>query len=402
MTSRPRLLGLLLAGCLTLAFARAADLPPAGLAAARPAPRARSESEGLLQLAASVLARSDYGTAAATYRKVLQRPSTTPEEASVALLGLARTYRRAGASAKATSLYEKFVHEFPNDEHVPDALLELGRLLRQMGATKLAMNRFYSVIHSTIKAPPEGLEHYQSLARTAEYEIAETYFEAGDYAHAGKYFGRLALVDLAPEDRARTSFMSARCQLLSDDSVGGVHALTSFLESWPQDENAPEARYLLAVALRKLGRTQEALEVTMELLRGEKDKAAAGGRTWAFWQRRTGNLLANDFYQQGDTLSALAIYRGLRDLSDAPGWRLPVLYQIGLCCERLHNYDEARGTYRAIAADPGATKGTPPPEIAEVVRMANWRLGYLDWQEQTERRLGELLPHASAAPKPSL
>jgi tetratricopeptide (TPR) repeat protein len=398
MTPRPRLFRLLLALSLGSPAARAAELTPSAAAAPAATALANTEAQGLQVIAASLQARSDPVTAVATYRKVLELPGATPAEESAALLGLARTYRHAGTWAKATAMYEKFVRQFPNDERVPDALLEMGRLLRQMGATKLAMNRFYSVIHSAIKVPAEGFDHYQSLARTAEYEIAETYFEAGDYARAGKYFSRLALVDLARQDRAKTSFMSARCQLLGDDPVGGVKALTSFLENWPADENAPEARYLLAVTLRKLGRNQEALDVTLELLRVEKDKASANGRTWIFWQRRTGNMLANEFYEDGDTLSALAIYRGLSDLSDEPTWRLPVLYQIGLCCERLHNYEEARTRYQTIVAAPAATKPDPAPEIAEIVRMASWRMGYLDWLERTDAKLGELLPHNAATP----
>ncbi len=67
----------------------------------------------------------------------------------------------------------------------------------------MAINRFYSVLNSTLKLPPDAFDHYQLLAKTAQFEIAETHFETGNFAEAGKFFGRLRLLDLAPVDRAR-------------------------------------------------------------------------------------------------------------------------------------------------------------------------------------------------------
>ena len=154
----------------------------------------------------------------------------------------------------------------------------------------------------------------------------------------------------------------------------------------------PEARYLLATTLRQLNHPNEALTVTMELLRSEQSASADDAKRWAYWQRRTGNQLANDFFQQGDTMNALSIYQGLAALSPEPAWRLPVEYQIALCYERLRLADRAKAAYQSIvdgAAElANAKSGAPvPPEMTELARMAAWRLTNLDWTDRTDHQL---------------
>src|SRR2546430_988213 len=118
-------------------------------------------------------------------------------------------HRKQGALTKAAAIYERYIKDYPGDERVPDALLDLGRTLRALGIYKLAITRFYSVLNTTLKLPGEGFERYQVLAKTAQFEIAQTHFEAGDFAEAGKFYTRLRLLDLASSDRARAQFMAA-------------------------------------------------------------------------------------------------------------------------------------------------------------------------------------------------
>jgi tetratricopeptide (TPR) repeat protein len=155
--------------------------------------------------------------------------------------------------------------------------------------------RFYSVLNSTLKLPGEGFERYQVLAKTAQFEIARTHFEAGEFAEANKFYNRLSLLELAPADRALAQFMAANSLRLQGNVESAVTALRAFLEQAPSDENAPEARYLLALSLHELKRPQEALAVTLDLLQAEQARVAADAKRWNYWQRRTGNQLANSF-----------------------------------------------------------------------------------------------------------
>lgn len=361
-----------------------------------------TELTGLLNLGQNLTDRGDYSAAEIAYRQVLKLSEPTQAAAKLALLGMARMHRKQGAFTKAAAIYETFLKEFPSDDRAPDALLDLGRTLRAMGAYRSAIARFYSVINSTLKLPAEGFERYQVLAKTAQFEIAETHYETGDFAEASKFFLRLRQLDLAPVDRARAHFKAAYALSLGGDYDASVMTLRTYLEQCPDDENVPEARYLLAINLRKLKRSQEALTVTLDLLATEKSRMSTDAKRWIYWQRRTGNQLANDFFENGDTANAQTIYTNLLPLSPEPAWQLPITYQIALCSERLGAVELAGKSYRSIVDTAGPT---PTPELAGLVQMAAWRLQHIGWRDDMQHQLtsffetttGRLPP---APPKP--
>ncbi len=355
------------------------------------------ELASLLKLGKGLSDRGDFDAAAIAYHQVLKNTLTTPEQVQEALLGLARMHRKEGTLTKAVAVFERFLKDYPGDARVPEVLLDLGRTQRAMGAHQIAITRFYSVINSTLKLPKEGFDHYQQLAKTAQFEIAETHFQSGNFAEAQRFFSRLRLLDLVPEDRARAHFKAAYAQHLGGDLEGAVRTFRDYLEQWPDDENVPEARYLLAVDLHALRRTQEALAVTLDLLRAEKSRVATDPKRWAYWQRRTGNQLANEFFQNGDPLNAHTLYTALAALSDEPSWQLPVSYQLALCYERLGMTDRAASTYERIAA---AIDPAQLPNLAELGRMASWRRSHLDWRQNLGQHMTSVFETKEPKPAP--
>lgn len=365
-----------------------------------PAAVGTDEIQGLLKLGAALSERGEYDSAEIAFRQVMNAPGVPEEDLKTALLGLARMHRRQGAHTKAVAILERYLKDYPGDDRSPEVLLDLGRTLRALGIHRLAIARFFSVLNSTLKLTGSDFEHYQRLTKTAQFEIAQTHFEAGSFAEANKYFTRLRLLDLAPADRARAHFMAAYSLRLQGDREAAITNLRAFIEQSPGDENIPEARHLLATTLRELGRSQEALAATLDLLRMES-RTAADPKRWAFWQRRTGNQLANEYFEAGDTLNARTIYSALVELANEPAWRLPLLYQIALCDERLGLVDRARDSYRKIGETAGAA---PPPELAELVHMAAWRLDHLDWREQLGQQVGSFFtppPDPASDPTPA-
>ncbi len=359
--------------------------------------RTRDELQSLLKLGQLLTDRGDYDSAEIAFHQLLNSPSVARADIAPTLLALARMHRKQGALTKAVAIYERFLKDYPDSEQIPDALLDLGRSLRALGVYKTALARFYAVINATLKLPGEGFERYQLIAKTAQFEIAETHFQSADFASAAKFYSRLRLLDLAPGDRARAHYKAGYSLRLLGDLENAVTTLRAYLAQWPDDENVPEARYLLAISLRDLKRPQEALTATLELLRTEKNRVAADPKRWAYWQRRTGNHLANDFFEAGDTLNALSIYTGLVELAPEPVWRLPLTYQIALCHERLAAQDRARTAYRAIIEEAGAT---PPAELAELVRMAKWRLEHLSWRDNVGQQITSFFETSTGKAQP--
>ena len=180
-----------------------------------------------------------------------------------------------------------------------------------------------------------------------------------------------------------------------------VATLRAYLDQWPADENVPEARYVLASALDQLKRPQEAQAVTLALLHSE---STADPRRWAYWQRRTGNQIANKLFQDGDTQNALAIYLCLAGLS--PGaltWRVPVVYQTALCYERMFQVESARTAYQAVLdaiQDQAPAPLASAPELVELAGMAKWRMEHLEWRDNLNRRLTNFVIPGTVTPAP--
>ena len=342
----------------------------------------------------------DYDSAIIAFLQVLAEQATR-EQINEALLGVARTYRKKGDFTKSAASYERFAKEFPGDPQLPAAYLELGRTFRALGAYKQAIAQFYSVLNSTLKLPENDGTDYKQLARTAQFEIAETYFQTGNYTEASRFFSRLKLLDLAPEDRARAQFKAAFSMCLALDDEKAVSSLQAFITQNADDENVPEARYLLSASLRRLGRNQESLRATLDLLKTETQRSRKDAGRWAYWQRKTGNQLANEFYQTGDFPAALTIYQSLAQLSSAPEWNMPATYQIGLCYERLRLFDRARESYQSIVDRMKTIQSDAPGhrDLIDLGEMASWRLSQLDWQMSTDSQISALFPTGTHQPE---
>lgn len=385
--------------------APAASAPPGGTPAPDAPTSVAEEIASLLRIGDNKTRAQDWASAVLAYNQVLVAGrSATPDQVRTALLGLARAYRGDLRLTQSSAVYERYIKDYPDDEQLPVVYLELGRCLRVLGAHRLAISRFYSVLNSTLKLPEEGTDNYRQLARTAQFEIAETYFQAGDYDQAFRFYSRLRLLDLAPTDRARAAFKSAYALNLKGDDEQAVTHLRTYLSLYPDGEDAAEARHLLALALRRLGRSQESLAATLELLKIESSRTAADPKVWSHWQRKTGNHLANSFYEQGDILTALTIYECLRNLGGPPEWLLPVQYQIGLCQERLQQPALARATYEGILAAlpaPAAPETKTPAILQDIGIMVAWRLKHLTWLESTGKQSSLFIAPGVADSRPA-
>ena len=249
--------------------------PPAGAAEAT----ADEIAQSMLVLARRMFERNDPESAETAYTDILNSP-VSDAIIQDALIDYAEFLRKTNRHTRAAAIYEKFLATYPAANRAPTVLIALGRTLRDMGAFPLAQARFYAVLNSTLAVSPENLERYRDLAQLAKFEIAETYYQQGDYASAGKFFGRIKLLDLPPEDRARAGFREAYAFFLDGKLEQAVAALRTFLEIYPQNPAVQESRYLLCLSLRRLGRTQEALTETLTLLRSAQAQSDTDRETW--------------------------------------------------------------------------------------------------------------------------
>ena len=367
----------------------------------------KTEIAGYAQLAKEAADKEKWPLADHFLRLLVELPCEVGEK-KAALREIADEYEKHKQLTKAVAIYEKMIELFPQDSDLPHLFFKVGQLYRETGAYGRAVSRFYSVLNTALKINERGVESYRDLSQRAQMEIAETYLSTGDYKQASKFFQLLARGELAEELRSKVDFKSLHCLFLLDESAKSVVAAGKFLENYPDDESVPEVRFIQASALRTTGRKKEAFDAVLVLLRAEKPRREKAPDRWAYWQKKTGNEFANEFYKQGDFLSALTIYQTLAKLGEEPDWQWPVIYQMGLCFERLRLVSRAGESYKYIIDQAKKTEsegGKLSEQGTNLLQMAQWRGEQLAWQYSAETRLQRLLgePQApSAAPAESV
>jgi tetratricopeptide (TPR) repeat protein len=352
-------------------------------------PSPDENEQSLLRIAETKTAAGDYATAEIAFRQLLAAPPH-PERDHRVLLGLARLHRLRQEGARAAAIYEKLLRDSPQNPANPAIYLELARTLRSLGAYDLAIGRFYSVINATLNLPSVDPSDYRQLARTAQFELADTHLIAGHYDEASKLFERLVTLDLSPEDRNLARLQAASAHARAGRIAAAVSILSPSLTPEAGTPVLPEALHLQSTLLLQLDRAEEGLALVQRLLASEHEQRLDQPERWQEWQRRTGNQLANEFYERGDAAAALTIYQTLAAMDKRPEWRLSLVYQIGLCFERLAALESALIAYREVATA-GAPTASPSGQLAELARMAAWRIRHLEWQARTTREWQQLI-----------
>jgi tetratricopeptide (TPR) repeat protein len=305
-----------------------------------------------------------------------------PEEIKrAALLELGMVMQEQQEFTKAQQTYSEFVRRYEKDPATPEVLLRQGYLYRQMGVPVLALSKFYAVISSCLNLKLDQLEYYQKLVTRAQAEIAETYLLEGQYADAIDYFNRLLKLESPDLERSEVLYKLARSYSAAGKSAEAVATARLFVEKFPDHSEVPEARFLLATSLKKMGRTEEALKEIDALLKGQNEKSRSDPTQWLYWQQRAGNEIANQLYREGDFVSALQVYQLLADLNKSAEWQVPVWYQIGLVFENLKQHAKACDMYdKVIAREKETSAKGPNAALKQVAEMAAWRKQCLNWE----------------------
>ena len=269
----------------------------------------------------------------------------------------------------------------------------------------------------------------------AMFEIAETFMDSEDYDQAVKFYDRLwrldqlrdfdrAIVrfkqgvahyrraldnlrkldrnkDLAPELRQEVELPFDKTPRADFAKVKEV--LRGYGTIYPESTYVPESHYILALTFEQLNQDEESIRELLVLLKEadfHPDKIAAlqvnrttrdqdlvylnkMRRIWNFWKKKTGNYLANQFFENAEYFNAYRIYSALRKIDSSPTWQVPLLYQIALCEEKLGNYVQATETYISIENFVNSVKEAREDLASSeylnfVFGMAKWRREQLE------------------------
>jgi tetratricopeptide (TPR) repeat protein len=307
-----------------------------------------------------------------------------PEFKRKALLELALSTQDNGDFVKAQQIYAQFLQHYPDDQSAPEILLRQGLLFRQMGVNTMAISKFYSVMSTTLKLKVENLDYYKNLVLQAQTEIADTYYIQGEFNQAVEFYTKLLKADSPSLNKKQIEFKLIRSlSFVTDQRDETISRAQKFLEEFPDYPDLAEVRFVLAHAFTAAGRNAEALKQVLLLLQAQEGNARSNPELWSYWQRRTGNEIANQLYKEGDYLDALQIYQNLAALDPAPAWQAPALYQVGLVFEQLQQWQRASDTYDEILARRAEMTGSnAPPSLSSLCDMALWRKNYIAWLQK--------------------
>lgn len=302
-----------------------------------------------------------------------------------ALLDLGLIAEEQREFSRAQQVYNQFLKRFGESALGPEILLRQGLMYREMGAPTLAMAKFYAVGSTALKLKDGNLEHYRRVVLQSQTEIANTYFRQAKYEDAAEFLRRLLKQETVDLHRAKIQYKLVQCrERLHQDQEMEADA-REFLRLYSDSPDAPEVRFLLANALKRVGRNRDALQEISQLLISQEAVGKTNAAAWAYWQQRAGNEIGNQLYQEGDYANALTVYEGLLPLNRSLDWQGPLLYQVGLIYEKLAQPPRAGTAYSNLMVL--AQEATTPvsPGVRSIVDMAKWRLEQVQWEAKAQR-----------------
>ena len=307
-----------------------------------------------------------------------------------ALYELALAHHEDNQLIRAQQIFSHYLKQYEDDPMTPEIHLRQGMIYRQLGTHNLAVGKFYAVMNSALSLKQDKLEYYKTLVLHAQTEIADTYFAQNKLTEAADFYQRLLKLPGTELNRPQIQFKLVRTLAYLDRHTEAVAHGRMLLNSYPTATEIPETRYQIAMSLKALNKTADALEEVLSLLQTQKAVSDQDPANWAYWQQRTGNEIANHFYREHNDLDALSIYQSLAKISSAPAWQLPVLYQTGLVFERLRQPAKAIAAFDQILQRANEREVKTQLALATVLDMARWRKDHVNWQEQADRRSASL------------
>lgn len=344
----------------------------------------RADYEAFLDWGRRMKREKNYEAAENCFVMIMKGPA--PDDLQrTALLELALMAQENQRFTRAQQIYSQYLERFSDDPSAAEVCLRQGLLYRQMGAPTLALSKFYAVMTTSLRLKLDRLEYYQRLVLQAQTEIADTYYLQGKYADAAEFLGRLLKLDNPQLNRSQVVYKMIRSLAGLNRHTEVIAQAEIFVNQYPDAPELPEVRFLYADALKKLGRAREATQQVLALLQAQESVAMNQPANWAYWQQRSGNEIANQFYKEGDYLNALEIYQNLALLNEAPTWQLPVWYQMGLVFERMMQPARAAEYYdKILNREKELDSAQRTLSLETVLDMARWRREQLQWQLKTE------------------
>lgn len=348
--------------------------------------------QGFLRNARLALKHGNIDRAELLYLKLLEQDMPITERLDL-LVEYGNMYVKTGKKVKYSAVLENFVALGAGDPRLPIAYLELGRAYRELGDFKKSLLAFNNVLNASLMGAEVDMEAFKRASLKAKIEITDTYLSMGDFDEANRALKRLQTLSLSDADREKILFQSITLQFNQGHFQGLLSDIKKFIELYPKSDRLCEVRFLLATVYRKQGQFDASLKEVLGLLQDQSLAQNISPDVLLYWRGKAGNQIANAFYEQGDYTNALTIYQAMLSLHVGPIWQWPVLYQMGLCYERLNMHNKAKDMYTQVVSGENVVGGVLAsvltPSLIATQESAKWRLKQMEWFLDMEKSLSE-------------
>jgi soluble lytic murein transglycosylase len=237
-----------------------------------------------------------------------------------------------GQYGEGVHILEEFVSQHAKDTSAPEAYLWLGQGYEGLGLRDKALET-YRALYVRFPASPEAeraafrLETLLSIGRALpgalsaqeRLERADQLAEAGDCERALHEVQQMPVFELAEDVAAGVARRSGLCAYRLRRYREAIAALERLRYASAADQQAPEALYILAIALQRDNRNGEADRVFRQLAAREPQSV---------WNSKALVTLGTSYEARNDAERAIETYRELvgrfpaADRADEMAWRI--------------------------------------------------------------------------------
>ncbi|MBI2069946.1 MAG: tetratricopeptide repeat protein [Elusimicrobia bacterium] len=238
--------------------------------------------------------------------EALRKTHAGSEAAMRASWMIADTYFRAAKYDAAVGAYQQIIEANPKDSRLPQARLRIAQSHYNNQKFPEAMEAFQSLIvnHPDTPEAKEGLDFLASLLERAElrhlaqdrlhnaaaflgassklgaeaqFIIAQSYFTAGDWAHAAEDLEKLGIAGFDAERLALKEYYAGESYYQLGKWKNAVRAFERLVKNFPQDERVAFALFRLGASYFKLENFRDAAQYFEALAQNypKSDQAAS-------------------------------------------------------------------------------------------------------------------------------
>lgn len=166
------------------------------------------------------------------------------QEAKEALFKIGRCYDKVKDSESARRAYFQFFCTYPKDPLASDALLSIGDSLTEQGFYNKAIDIYKKIIR-------EYTENESSAAIDAQFRMAKTYMQMGDYRAAIPLFLKVRWKHFSEQTRLAIEYHIGSCLYLLNEYQDAGNVFVNYLASGQDLEFAENVSFLLGKCLYK-------------------------------------------------------------------------------------------------------------------------------------------------------